>query len=227
MGVLERYQQLRVRKGHGINTMKRKPYFITFEGPEGSGKSTQIKRIAAYLKRKNFRVLLLREPGGTAVSEAIRLILLSKHYKEMQPETELLLYLAARSQIVREKIQPALKKGWVVICDRYEDSTLSYQGYGRGLSLKMIEAMSQLVRQNIRPNRTFLLDLPTQAGFKRIGRRDRIEKQSLAFHRKVRDGFLSLARKHKKRFTVLDARQDRDCISNRIQHQIKKDLRLK
>ena len=112
--------------------MKRKSYFITFEGPEGSGKSTQIKRIAAYLKRKGRRVLLLREPGGTAVSEAIRSILLNKRYKEMQPETELLLYLAARSQIVREKIQPALKKGWVVICDRYEDSTLSYQGYGRG-----------------------------------------------------------------------------------------------
>ena len=204
--------------------MKHKGLFITFEGPEGSGKSTQIKRAARYLKRCGRRVLLLREPGGTRVSEVIRGILLNKDHREIEPETELLLYLAARSQIVREKIIPALRKGFVVVCDRYEDSTLAYQGYGRGFSLALIEKMSRFARGSLLPNRTFLLDIRPEAGMRRTGRRDRMEKQSLAFHRKVRQGFLMLARKDKKRFEAIDATKSRDVIAAIIQKRLCDDL---
>ncbi len=207
--------------------MKKKSYFISFEGPEGSGKSTQIKRAASFLHRRGFRVLVLREPGGTAVSEAIRSILLNKRFKEMRPETELLLYLAARSQVVRERIVPALQRGVIVICDRYEDSTMAYQGYGRRLSKAWIRSVSRLVRSNVIPKRTFLLDLPAHAGFRRIGRRDRIERQSMAFHRKVRGGFLDLAKKNPKRFVVLEADKSVNEIAACIQGCIKKDLNLK
>src|SRR5437868_590057 len=153
----------------------KKGLFITFEGVEGSGKSTQIRKAAAYLRRKGHPVLLLREPGGTRVSEAIRDVILNPAFKEMRPETELLLYLAARSQIVREKIEPALVRGKIVVCDRYEDSTLAYQGFGRGLPLRAIENVSgELVRGNIVPRLTFLLNIDPKAGMQRGGRHDRI-----------------------------------------------------
>jgi dTMP kinase len=205
--------------------LKRRGYFITFEGPEGSGKSTQIRRLASYLKKKGYHVLLFREPGGTQLSEAIRKILLSLDHKKMAPETELLLYLAARSQLVREKIGPAVTRGTVVICDRFEDSTLAYQGYGRGLSLKAIRALNRFARSSVQPHLTFLLDIPPQKGFQRIRRSDRIERESLAFHNKVRRGFLKLARLEPKRVTVLDARQDVRTLSRLIQEKVNRELR--
>lgn len=203
----------------------KKGIFITFEGPEGSGKSTQIKRTAAYLKRRGRRVLLLREPGGTRVSEAIRRILLNKTHHEMVAEAELLLYLAARAQIVREKIIPALKRGLVVLCDRYEDSTLAYQGYGRGFALPVIEKMSLLARGRTLPHKTFLLDMNPEAGMRRrSGKRDRMEKQSVRFHQKVRQGFLKLARKYPKRFVVIDAVKSRETIARIIQKSLSREL---
>jgi dTMP kinase len=205
-----------------------KGLFITFEGTEGSGKSTQIKLAASYLRRCSRKVLLLREPGGTRVSEAIREVILNKHYTEMAPETELLLYLAARAQIVREKIIPALKKGIAVICDRFEDSTLAYQGYGRGMSVKAIEQASRLfAKGNLTPDLTILLDIDPKQGMKRGGRHDRMERQSDKFHRKVRRGFLDLARKNKKRFKVIDARLPIETVAAKIESHIQPCLRKK
>jgi dTMP kinase len=206
----------------------KKGLFITFEGPEGSGKSTQIKKVAAYLKKSGRKVLLLREPGGTRISEAARAIILNKAYTEMAPETELLLYLAARAQIVHEKILPALKKGMAVICDRFEDSTLAYQGYGRGLSAKAIEDVSRLfVRGRLQPDLTILLDIDPKQGMKRGGRHDRMERQSDLFHRKVRQGFLDLARRNRRRFRVIDAALPIETVASLIQRVLKPWTRKK
>lgn len=206
----------------------KKGLFITFEGTEGGGKTTQILKMKEYLEYCGRKVLLLREPGGTRVSEAIREIILNKEYTEMADLAELLLYLAARAQIVNEKILPALKKGIVVICDRFEDSTLAYQGYGRGISLKDIQSVSKMfVRGALQPDLTILLDIDPEKGMKRGGRHDRMERQSIAFHQKVRKGFLDLARKNSKRYKVLDARQPIETIANEIKGILGKCLRVK
>ncbi|MBP9866049.1 MAG: dTMP kinase [Candidatus Omnitrophica bacterium] len=198
------------------NGLKR-GFFITLEGPEGSGKSTQIKNITELLKGMGQEPVVLREPGATEIGEAIRAILLHLKVKEMAPQTELLLYLAARAQIVHEKILPALKRGRVVICDRFEDSTLAYQGFGRGIPVEKILEASALARGELKPDLTFLLDLDPTLGFKRIKRgKDRMEKEPLAFHKKVRQGFLTLAKKEPKRFCVIDARHDAEQVFNQI-----------
>ena len=197
--------------------VKKTGFFITLEGPEGSGKSTQIKNITGLLEGIGIRPIVLREPGGTEIGEAIRAILLHMKVKEMAPGTELMLYLAARAQIVHEKILPALNRGEIVICDRFEDSTLAYQGFGRGLGLEQILEASRLVRNELKPHLTFLLDLDPELGFKRIKRgKDRMEKEPLEFHKKVRRGFLTLAKREPKRFCVIDARQSADEIFNQI-----------
>ena len=190
--------------------MKKKGLLITLEGPEGCGKTTQVANIAAYCNSLGVQHIVLREPGATVIGEAIRELLLHLSVKNMAPETELMLYLAARAQIVHEKILPALRAGRVVICDRFEDSTLAYQGFGRGLPVVEILKASKLVRKNLQPNVTFLLDLDPRIAFKRIGRRDRMERAPLAFHRRVREGFLTLARKQKQRFRVIDAAKTPD-----------------
>ena len=203
----------------------KKGYFITFEGTEGSGKSTQIRRAALYLKRKGHDVVLFREPGSARISEAIRAVILNKKFKEMAPETELLLYLAARAQIVREKILPALKKGKVVICDRFEDSTLAYQGYGRGMSVAAIREVSKLfVRGNLRPDLVFLLNIDPASGMKRGGRHDRMERQSLAFHQKVYQGFLDLASKEPKRYRVINARKSIETVAAEVRSALERVL---
>lgn len=183
----------------------RKGLFITFEGTEGSGKSTHIRAAASYFRRKGKRVLILREPGSTRVSEAIRRILLDPKHKGMSKETELLLYLAARAQLVREKIIPALRAGQVVISDRYEDSTLAYQGFGDGIPLNRIESISTFVRGYLKPDLTFVLDINPTIGLRRGGRHDRVEKKSDAFHVRVRRGFLAIARKNRARAVLVDA----------------------
>ena len=200
----------------------KKGYFITFEGAEGSGKSTQIRNAVAFLKKKGRSVVMLREPGGTRISEAIRAILLDKNLKEMDPVTELFLYLSARAQIVHEKILPALKKGKVVICDRFEDSTRAYQGFGRGLSLAAIEAASKLVRGSLKPDLTFVLDIDITKGLKRGGRHDRIEREALSFHERVRRGFLSLAKKEPKRMVVLDTSEPVESVSHKVRERLER-----
>ncbi|MFH1208721.1 MAG: dTMP kinase [Candidatus Omnitrophota bacterium] len=200
----------------------KKGYFITFEGAEGSGKSTQIRKAVAFLKRKGRSVVMLREPGGTRISEAIRAVLLDKDLKEMDPVTELFLYLAARAQIVHEKIVPALRKGKVVICDRFEDSTRAYQGFGRGLSLATIEEASRLVRGTLKPDLTFVLDIDIARGLERGGRHDRIEREALSFHRRVRRGFLTLAKKEPRRIVVLDTSKPIEWVSAIVRERLER-----
>lgn len=204
----------------------KKSLFITFEGTEGGGKSTQIRNTAAFLKKNKHKVLLLREPGGTRVSEAIREVLLNPANKGMSAEAELLLYLAARAQLVREKILPALEKGISVILDRFEDSTFAYQGYGRGLSMKNIETVSRLwVRGGLKPDLTIILDIDPAKGLARGGRHDRMEKESMKFHRKVRQGFLSLARKNPKRYGVIDATLSIAEVAKLVEERVRRVLR--
>ncbi len=193
---------------------------ITFEGAEGSGKSTQIRFAVNLLRRKGYSVVTFREPGGTETSEAIRRVLLDKRLHKMGREAELLLYLAARAQLVREKIEPALKKGRVVVLDRYEDSTLAYQGFGGGLPLPFIQSLNRFVRGGIVPRLTFLLDIETAKGLRRSGRNDRVEKKSLSFHRKVRQGFLALAQKERKRFVVLSSHDSIQTVQKKIAQKL-------
>lgn len=198
----------------------KKGYFITFEGAEGSGKSTQIRKTVAFLKKKGCSILMLREPGGTRISEAIREILLDKRFREMNPIAELLLYLAARAQVVHEKILPALKKGKVVICDRFEDSSKAYQGFGRRISLKVINDISSLVRGVLKPDLTFVLDIDIQQGLARGGRHDRIEREALSFHKRVRRGFLELAKNDPQRIVVLNTSRPADWVSQKIRERL-------
>jgi len=177
--------------------------FITFEGGEGSGKSTHIRAAARFFKKKGRSVLLVREPGSTAVSEDIRQVLLNSKHKGMSKQAELLLYLAARAELVHKRILPALQAGKVVISDRYEDSTFAYQGFGDGISIKTIENISQFVRGKLKPDLTFILDVHPKIGLKRAGRRDRVEKKSDAFHLRVREGFQKLAQKNFKRIVFV------------------------
>lgn len=202
---------------------KKQGLLIVFEGNEGSGKTTQIKKTAAFLRRKGKQVVMLREPGGTRVSEAIREVLLDKRNTKMVPHAELLLYLAARAQIVEEKIKPALEKGKFVICDRFESSTIAYQGYGRGLNTAAIEMISQkFVRGQLKPDLTVFLDIDPQKGLARGGRHDRMERQSMAFHRRVRGGFLKLAKKNPRKSIILDATLERGHIARLIQERLER-----
>lgn len=184
--------------------------FFSFEGVEGCGKSTQLQLLAEHLSTAGLDVVPLREPGGVAISEAIRAILLDPAHKAMCTETELLLYAASRAQLIEERITPALAQGKVVLCDRYADSTTAYQGAGRGVDMAQIEQLHEMATGGLWPARTFLLDLPVEAGLERArarGRADRIEQESLDFHRRVREAYLALAHLHPERFVVLDAAQ--------------------
>ena len=186
------------------NMKNYKGKFITFEGSEGSGKSTQIDLISQYLKSLGKSIVLLREPGGVTISEKIREILLDVEHKEMGDEAETLLYMAARAQLVKEIIVPALKAGKIVLCDRFLDSTLVYQGYGHGMDMSFIKTVGKFVTQGISPNLTLLFDIDTKKGLSRINRaKDRIEQRALTYHNKVRNGYLDLARREPKRIKVI------------------------
>lgn len=184
--------------------------FITFEGSEGSGKSTQSKLLYQYLKRKGFKVICLREPGGTKVSEKIRKILLDSRNKAITPASEMLLYMAARSQLVCEIIKPALIKGKIVICDRFLDSTLAYQGYGLGMNIKLIKDAGDFVSEGIKPSLTIFLDLPVRKGLRhRRSIEDRIEERVFAYHLRVRRGYLKIARSEPKRIKIIKVDNDK------------------
>ncbi|KPK97086.1 MAG: hypothetical protein AMJ95_10955 [Omnitrophica WOR_2 bacterium SM23_72] len=196
-----------------------KGIFITFEGSEGCGKSTQSHLLYQYLKRKGYKAIYLREPGSTAVGEKIRKILLDAKNLTLTPVSEMLLYMAARSQIVEEIIKPALDSGKLVICDRFLDSTLAYQGYGLGLDIRLIEEIGKRVTRKISPDLTILLDLAIQKGFKyRNRQKDRIEQRSLSYHARVRSGYLRLARRYAKRIKIVKVKGNK----NQIQKQIRK-----
>lgn len=189
-------------------------HFITFEGIEGSGKTTQIAKVAEFLRSLGHDVVTTREPGGCPIADAIREILLNPANNALENRAELLLYAAARAQHVAEVIQPALKQGQIVLCDRYTDATLAYQGYGRGLDLDLIEELNILASDSCRPHLTLLLDMPHEAGLERALVRNsvqnmadegRFEQESLNFHQRVREGYLFLAQKDPQRIRVVDA----------------------
>lgn len=183
-----------------------KGLFITFEGSEGSGKSTQARMLVGYLKTKGLPVLFIREPGGVKISEAIRKLLLDAKNKEMSDACETMLYMAARAQLVKEVIAPAIKTGKILICDRFLDSTIVYQGYGNGVDIKMIKLLGKFATGGISPDLTFIFDIPVKQGLSRTGKtKDRIERRPLGYHEKVRQGYLDLARREPERIKVICA----------------------
>ncbi len=210
--------------------------FITFEGVEGSGKTTQIQRLKKYLTRKGIPCKVTREPGGTPIGERVRKILLNPDHCEMVPTNELLLYEAARAQHVKEVIEPFLKKGGVVLCDRFSDATIAYQGYGRRIDLKWIGRLNHLSSQGMRPDVTFLLDCPSDVGLKRALQRnrklkqekeERFEKEEIQFHRRVRKGYLAIARKEPRRVKVIDTRDGEDRVFDKIREIVDNLIRRK
>jgi len=204
-----------------------KGIFITFEGIEGSGKTTQIQELARVL-RGSREIVLTREPGGTPLSDAIRETLLAQASQGMLPETELLLYELARRDHVEEIIRPALKRGAVVLCDRFTDATVAYQGYARGLPLKKIEWLNKIATGGLEPDRTFLFDLPVETGLKRAyGRKkklDRFDRESQTFHEKVRRGYLAIARAQKKRIKIVHADRPQDIVFRELRREVEKLL---
>ncbi|MDD2703475.1 MAG: dTMP kinase [Candidatus Omnitrophica bacterium] len=199
--------------------------FITFEGSEGSGKSTQSGLLVRYLKREGVPVLFLREPGGTAISEKIRKILLDHKNDSMSASCELLLYMASRAQVVAEVIKPHLSNGTVVICDRFLDSTIAYQGYGLGMDLKLIRYMGNLATQGIQPDLTVFLDVPVKDGLKhRHLHEDRIEKRPLSYHERVRRGYLRIAKSEPSRFKIVRLEEEKSATQKKIRELVTKLL---
>jgi len=201
---------------------------ITFEGIDGSGKTTQINLLADSFRAAGLDVLVLREPGGTPIGEAIRKILLDSRHDGMGQETELLLFEAARAQLIREVIEPALAAGTRVICDRFFDSTLAYQGFGRGMDLDMIEALNRYAVGACRPDVTILLDLPVEAAVRRLagrqGQADRLEGEGLAFMQRTGEGYRALAAREPERIVKIDAMQPAAVLAEQIFRVIREDF---
>jgi dTMP kinase len=195
--------------------------FITLEGIEGSGKSTQAARLRDYLTGRGLDVVVTREPGGSPIAEKIRKILLDPSNKKMVPLAELFLYEASRTQHMAEIIAPALKAGKCVICDRFFDASTAYQGKARGIDTGAVERLNLLATGGIKPDLTIVLDLPADVGLGRLGRSlDRLESESLEFHRRVREGYLEIAREDPGRVKVVDGSGSIDDISLKIQRLV-------
>ncbi len=202
--------------------------FITFEGPEGAGKSTQIQLLTDYLTEHGFAVHTTREPGGTPIGDQIRAVLHDVHNTEMDAVAEILLYSASRAQLVAQVIKPMLAAGTMVLCDRYADSTFAYQGYGRGLDLKMLRQITAFATRSLVPDLTIYLDLPVEEGIRRKeianqagkGELNRMDRQKIDFYRRVRNGYLTLAAAEPQRWLIVDARQS----ITAIQHEIRSRL---
>jgi dTMP kinase len=193
-------------------------FFVSFEGPEGGGKSTQIHRLAAALAERGFSVWTTREPGGTRLGEMIRPILLGQRQTPMTPWSEALLFTAARAQHVEEVIRPRLARGELVLCDRYSDSTIAYQGYGRGLDLDTLRRLQSEATGGLQPELTLLLNLPIETGLSRIPRtaQDRLDRETATFHQRVRAGYQEMAAADPRRWREVDAAADEDQVARRI-----------
>ena len=204
--------------------------FITFEGPDGSGKSTQIKLLAEHLTKLGQHVLLTREPGGTEISEQIRTLLHDTRYTTMLPRTELLLFSAARAQLIGEKIKPHLASSGVVLCDRYADSTLAYQGYGHGLDVETLRLITTFATDDLKPDVTLLFDLDPAVGLQRRqmngGEWNRMDDYALAFHRRVRAGYLELAKAEPERWIILDATRGVEELQAEVQRIVRRKWRV-
>lgn len=206
--------------------------FITFEGPEGSGKTTQMELLSGYLEEKGYLVLATREPGGTSIGDQIRAILLDPQNTEMLPASEALLFSAARAQIVNQVIRPHLAQGGIVLCDRYADSTLAYQGYGHGLELEMLHAITALATGGLKPDLTIYLDIDVEEGLRRKlaahkasrAEWNRLDQQEAAFHRRVREGYLQMAVREPDRWLVIDATQPLEVIQASIRAGVQAKL---
>lgn len=206
----------------------KKGIFISLEGIEGTGKSTQAKLLSKHLSKKGYKTVLTQEPGGTLISSQIRKVLLSTKHHKMDYMTELLLYNAARVQHIKEKILPALKEGKVVITDRFSDSTVAYQGFGRGISLKLIDSLDKAATGRMRPDLTILLELDVKTGLMRnrhINKIDRLELEDVKFHEKVRKGFLELASKKPRRIKIVNASKGLDEVHREIVRIVDKVLK--
>ncbi len=204
----------------------RSGWFISFEGSEGCGKSTQIRLLAQQLEKNGLSPVVVREPGGTAIGESIRHLLKhDPHAHQMFPETELLLFAASRAQLVREVILPALQEGKVVLCDRYLDSTTVYQGVARQLASDPVQAVNEFAIGNLLPDATLVLDIDAEEGMRRAsarsnGKPDRMESESIDFYQRVRQGYLVLAQSLPQRFLVIDGQQGIETISEQIWHEL-------
>ncbi len=209
--------------------------FIAFEGPEGSGKSTQIALLAGWLHERGLAVLTTREPGGTAIGDRVRAILLDHAASEMSPEAEVLLFSAARAQLVNEVIRPHLEAGGVVLCDRFADSTMAYQGYGHRLPLDKLATITDFATGGLRPALVAYLDIDVQAGLGRkqqhaqddAGQWNRMEAKALAFHERVRAGYLAMAAKDPSRWLIVDAGQSVEDVQGFLRSRVVEMLAIR
>jgi dTMP kinase len=212
--------------------------FITFEGPDGAGKSTQLQRLASFLENKDIAILCTREPGGTNISDQIRHIILHPEHKEMVEKAEILLYAASRAQHVKEKIKPALEEGKIVLCDRFVDASVAYQGYGLGYGEDKILQINDFATGGLTPDRTYMIDLPPEKGRARMSSRknnefeqelDRIEQKEIQYHKQVRHGFHQLSQDND-RILLIDGQQSiekiHDIINKDITHLLETKLGL-
>jgi len=209
-------------------------HLITLEGLEGSGKSTQLRLLQEHLTRRGVRVLATREPGGTRIGEQVRTVLHDVGNTAMRPETEVLLYSAARAQLVAEVLRPALAAGIVVLCDRYVESTYAYQGYGRGLDLRALRQISLFATDGLQSDLVIYLDLPIEVGLERKrlayereqGELTRMDKQDVAFYERVRAGYLTMAAQEPERWCILDAQQPVEALQEQIRQRVEALLRI-
>ena len=202
--------------------------FVTFEGPDGSGKTTQVARLAERLRAAGHDVIATREPGGTLIGDQVRAILHAPQNRSMRAVTELLLYCASRAQLVSEVIRPHLERGGIVLSDRYADSSLAYQGYGRGIDRDTLRAILGFATDGLRPDLTCLLDLDVEEGLRRRrgsgGEWNRLDQETVAFHARVREGYLALARAEPKRWVVIDAARGVDEVQADIWAEVERRL---
>lgn len=199
--------------------------FITMEGPDGSGKTTQIDLLKKYLEHKGYDIVIAREPGGTVIGEAIREIILNPEYEEMGHMTELLLYASARAQLVNQVIKPALAEGKAVICDRFVESSAVYQGIGRGLGVDTVYEVNNYALGDVKPRLTIFMDLDAEEGIKRKKQQaelDRMEKEDLSFHKRVVDGYRQLAKLYPERIVPVDATLPIETIHSIIVEEVER-----
>jgi dTMP kinase len=210
--------------------------FVTFEGIDGTGKTTQLKALESHLQARGRSCVITREPGGTPLGNLIRQVLLEVGKQPIASPTELFLYLADRAQHVQHVILPALNAGNIVLCDRYTDSTLAYQGYGRGIDLQLLRQLNEFADGGVRPDLTFLLDCPVALGLSRTAQRqlniatgetheDRFEREKLDFHERVRTGFLDIARTEARRFRIIDAARSAEEVAQEIRQIVDREIK--